>query len=424
MFWFLNRFLFMKRIIIISGSTETLEYFSLQLARYFLDNNREVFLWDMRHPAASREAFEALNEPENSVLLTFNFNGLMGEGQFGTGPFSNIWDDYGIEKLCIMVDSPMYYFRQLSSGMQNLRLVCIDRYHQKYVEENYPEYCTLHSAKFLPLGGNRPLSNMWIKPGILLPNDIQYFDYEYKALKDRPIDALFIGNYITQESIEPSLRKLPSEYRDFIMDICDELIANPAQTFEYTLLDRLKAEFPDSTDEEYRQAGYQMVYIDLYVRSAFRGKVVTSLADSGIKVYCTGKDWDKATTKHPENIVHTGESVVSLQCIQALYQSKVSLNVMPWFKAGAHDRIFSSMLAGCAVVSDSSEYLDEIMTDGDVYLKYRLEELKDDPATVAMKVQGLLSDLDGASEMAERGRIFARNNHTWDARARKLLEII
>ena len=80
----------MKRLIFIVGSTETLEYFSFQVAEYFLAAGREVFLWDMRHPVSSINAFEALEDPENSILITFNFIGLCGEGQFGEG-LGNIW---------------------------------------------------------------------------------------------------------------------------------------------------------------------------------------------------------------------------------------------------------------------------------------------------------------------------------------------
>ncbi|MBR6303079.1 MAG: glycosyltransferase family 1 protein, partial [Lachnospiraceae bacterium] len=66
----------MKRLILLIGSTETLEYFSLQMAEYFLAAGREVFLWDMGKPAESIDEFEKIPDKENSVLITFNFIGL------------------------------------------------------------------------------------------------------------------------------------------------------------------------------------------------------------------------------------------------------------------------------------------------------------------------------------------------------------
>ena len=129
----------MKRIIFIKGAIETLGYFSLQLAEYFSEAGREVFVWDMQRPSASIDAFEALEDPSGSVLVTFNFIGLGQEGQFSRGN-SNIWDEYGIQKVCILVDSPVYYYRQLSSELKNIKLVCIDRYHKQFIEKMYPEY--------------------------------------------------------------------------------------------------------------------------------------------------------------------------------------------------------------------------------------------------------------------------------------------
>lgn len=421
----------MKRIILIKGSTETLEYFSLQLAMSFSDMGYEIFIWDMTHPLGSREAFEELDNPGESVLITFNFKGLCGEGQFAAG-LSNIWDEYGIEKLCIMVDSPAYYYRQLSGGIENLKVVCIDKYHMKYVAEHYPEYGECY---FVPLAGNVPVCDLWLKEGILSSSSLSYFNYRNEMLRsdnedcikgwrDRRIDALFIGNYITTDSLEPSLKGLGPDYREFVMDIANELIDNPCKPFEETLLRRLTNEFPESSDEEYKMAMYQMIYIDLYVRSIYRGRIVAALADAGVKIYCTGKDWDKAECRHPENLIHTGDIVTSLKCLQALSQAKVSLNVMPWFKAGAHDRIFSSMLSGCALVSDSSEYLNEVITDGEHYCEFKLGSPDEAALQATEKTIWLLSHEAQAEEIAHNGYRLASKAHTWADRAQELESIM
>ncbi len=414
----------MKRVILIKGAIETLEYFSLQLAEYFLAAGREVFLWDMLRPSASIDAFEALENPSESVLVTFNFIGLGREGQFARG-LSNIWDDNDISKICIMVDSPVYYYRQLSSEMKNLKLVCIDRYHQEFVEKMYPEY---GKVDFMPLGGNRMLSSIFAEPGILKPGSLFYCGKEQIEKPEewvkRPIDVLFIGNYVPIESLEPALSGVGKEYRDFLMDIADGLISNPAKPLERTLMERLYREFPDCTNDEYLQACYKMVFIDLYVRSVYRSGIVTGLADRGVKVYCTGKDWDAAACKHPENIISTGESVVSKDCLEALRAAKISINMMPWFKAGAHDRVFSSMLAGCCVVSDSSEYLDEVIRDGSEYVKYELSSPEQSANEAAEKVEKLLAEDGPAHDIARHSLDIAVSDHTWGERAKIIDKIL
>lgn len=410
----------MRRLIFLIGSTETLEYFSLQMAEYFRKAGREVFVWDMRQPLGSREAFEKLDGLSDSLFITFNFLGLCGEGQFAVG-LSNVWDLHDVQKLCIMVDSPAYYHRQLSSHMKRLTLVCIDSYHRKYAKEMYPEYGEVY---FMPLAGNRPLNRLWADNGILKPHSVDYFGYENIPWKDRPVDIVFTGNHITVESIEVSVKKLGQDYRDFIESIIHQFMSNPLIPFEDTVLGNLKKEFPDSSQEEYGMALFQMVYIDLFVRSVYREKIVTALADSGMKVYCTGKDWDKVACRHPENIIHTGNSVTSIECLRAMSMAKVSLNVMPWFKDGIHDRMLSSMLQRCAVVSDSSEYIDNIMISGKEYKKFTLGSPEESGADAAEKTAWLLSHGDDAVEMAVRGYEFASSGHTWEDRAKSLEKII
>ncbi len=406
----------MKRLILLIGSTETLEYFSLQMAEYFLAAGREVFLWDMGKPAESIDEFEKIPDKENSVLITFNFIGLGREGQFLRGGVS-IFDMYDIEKICIMVDSPVYYYRFLSRNTANLRLICIDKNHQRFVEKYYPFY---GKVGFMPLAGNLPLQKIWAEPGILGRGDITVFDTpmpSFDKWKKRNCDILFIGNYVPLESLYPSIKNLSDDYRDFIMDIVGEFLKNPSLPLEEVLMDRLKKEFPDSSDDEYLQACYQMIYIDLYVRNMYRGKLVTAVADAGIKIHCTGKDWEKAPCKNPENIIHTKGSITSIQCLGALQDSKLSLNIMPWFKDGAHDRIFSSMLSGCALISDSSNYLDEVIKDEKDYFKFDLKGPEETAEEVVNLSLEKIYNLEKSYEVAVNGYNTALAGHLWKMNA-------
>lgn len=45
--------------------------------------------------------------------------------------------------------------------------------------------------------------------------------------------------------------------------------------------------------------------------------------------------------------------------MQAMRDARIALNVMPWFKDGAHDRVFTAMLQGTAALTDDSRYLRE-----------------------------------------------------------------
>ncbi len=90
-------------------------------------------------------------------------------------------------------------------------------------------------------------------------------------------------------------------------------------------------------------------------------------------------------------------------------QSKIVLNKKNWFKQGAHDRIFNGMLAGAAVVSDRSEYVEEIFTKQKQLQLFSLDGIKELPEIV----QSLLQHPRVAQDMADCGYEETRRRHMW-----------
>lgn len=383
------------QIIMIKGAVETLEYFSMQMAKTFQEKGISVWFWDMKSPSHSREEFETIARQKGTVLLTFNFIGLSKESQFQYDEVS-LWEKYEIASFCIMVDHPMYYYRQLTSNLKNLTLLCIDRDHQKFVKQYYPAYEKIY---FLPLAGTELSEGK-------------------SPFSQRDIDVIFTGNYVPIENLMPHIKHMDGDTKEFYFDIIHELIAHPDISLERELVRRLTKEFPLITREETLSCLYNMIFIDLYVRSYFRREIICSLAENGIRVLTVGKDWEKAGCKCPENIIMTGQSN-SLVCLQYMQRAKISVNIMPWFKDGAHDRIFNAMLQGCAVVTDTSRYLDEILHDGQDFVKFTLEKREE----ICEKAAYLLEHPAIAESIAEQGYETASHNHTWNHRACKMIEI-
>lgn len=379
----------MKRIVMVKGAVETLEYFSLQMMQAFQTFGCRVMVWDMKTPAASRTAFLDFYRPQETVFLTFNFIGMSGESQFMWDEES-IWSRCQVPCLCIMVDHPMYYYEQLRGGTEQWRLICIDRDHVNFVREFYPQYT---SVQFLPLAGTNPDSAAFEK---LLPTAL------------RPIDVLFAGNYVALKDLAVHTEHLEEEYRTFYFSVISDLIAHPKQPMEAAILRSLRREIPDISAEDTIACMYHMVFVDLYVRSYFRQKIICALAEAGIAVHVIGKDWEKAECKKPENLIMLGQRD-SLFCLQSMRQSKISVNVMPWFKDGAHDRIFNAMLQGSAVVTDSSRYLDTFLQDGINCRLFSLERMQDIPEIVS----DLLADPKQTEEIARTGYRTAECGHTW-----------
>lgn len=386
----------MHRIILAKHAVETLEFFSMQMAKTFQEAGIEVWFWDLEKPKESRKEFQSFYQKGETVFLTFNFIGLSEETQFEWNGHKSVWETFEIPCYCIMVDSPIYYFKQLSSIHNYLTLLCIDRQHIKFIEEYYPKYGKVY---FLPLGGTGLSQNL--------------------AYRDRKYDVVFAGNYVALSNLMKHLKGVDEENKAFYFEIIQKLKEQPNLPLEQTMISYLKKEIPKITRHEILACLYGMVFVDLYIRSYFRREIVCSLAEAGIKVVVLGKDWELSECKHMDNLIMTGQ-VDSKTCLEYMGNAKISLNIMPWFKEGAHDRIFNSMLQGCVSVSDTSQYITENLIDGQDYISFSLEKRKELPE----KIKKLLSESDYAEKIALQGSQKAAKEHTWKQRALIFLKIV
>lgn len=119
--------------------------------------------------------------------------------------------------------------------------------------------------------------------------------------------------------------------------------------------------------------------------------------------------------RHPE-CLKLHPQTDSVTCLEMLADAKVSLNVMPWFKDGAHDRVFNSILNGAVCVTDPSCYLEEELHEGEGVCYVALQDMDALPE----KVKDLLQNDSGRNEIVRRGRAIVEQKHTWAQRAKTL----
>ncbi|MCH5253900.1 MAG: glycosyltransferase family 1 protein [Lachnospiraceae bacterium] len=389
----------MKKIMLFEGDIETQGYFSLQLAEAFQKMGHETFVFDLSRPWNSTERFFRFFEQGNTVLVNFNFHGMSGEEIFLDENDRTMWDALQIPSYNIVVDHPMYYhhfFGRLPRGYHHIN---IDRNHQKYMQRFFPQ---IPSETFLPLAGTE-----------FNPNK-SYVPVEY-----RRYDVTMVGNYTPPSQFEKYITRIDDEYTAFYYGMIDDLLAHPMRTVEEVAEEHIRREIPEVTEEEIKGVMSKLTFIDLYVRFKTRGEAVKALADAGIKVHTFGGGWDRLSCKRPENLI-SGSSLDSVGCLKKLSQSKISLNVMPWFRDGAHDRVFNTMLNGSLCLTDSSVYLDEILEDKVNCKIYSLTQMEDLPEMV----YGLLANPPKLQEIIDNGYKMAKEAHTWEHRAAILHDMI
>ncbi len=381
------------KIILFTKGIETLWFFSEQMGKTFEELGYEVFYFDQCKEERSLYYLTLFAEPYKTAAVSFNFDGCAGEDYFIPAEGVSYFDVHNILFINIVVDHPFYYHKFRPYLPQNYIQLSIDHEHEAYLRRFFPE---IKQGPFLPLAG----TGLWKKE-------------EMPGWDERPYDVVFTGNYNPPSIFHEAIHRHGDEYANFYYDIIRDLLEHPDKSMDATILEHIDRDVEDVDEAGRKETMPNMIFIDLYVRHYMRGEVVKTLADNGIKVYCFGSAWDQLPCQHPENIVN-GKVLDSLGCLQQISRSKVSLNVMPWFKDGAHDRIFNSMLNGAVSISDGSRYLSKALKDGEDYLQYDLANLQELPE----KVKDILSHREKWEFVRQHGYETARKHHTWAERAK------
>ena len=404
----------MKRIIMFSGGVETLEYFAYQMAKQFEKMGYLVFFYDLKNEEHSAKKLRKFIRPEETVLVTFNFQGLEKEAGVYREGIGYVWDTYRIPCYNIVADHPYFYHERLRDLPKDYHHISIDRLQEAYFKEFYPEF--KHEG-FLPLAGTMLVSGQIDGRE---RNDADVAEDEACRLADieKCYDVILTGNYTKLSFFEPYINWINEEYAAFYRGIIEELIAQPHRTVEEVALKHCEREMGKEPNDELRIALSKMIFIDLYVRNYWRGKVVRTLVNAGIVVDVVGKGWEELEDiKCLENL-HIHPQTDSVTCLKMIRQSRISINVMPWFKDGAHDRVFNSVLNGAVCVSDTSKYLCEQLKEGEGVCYYELEEIEALPD----KVKDLLQNETKMQDIVARGRAKVLDMHTWAKRAEQVAE--
>lgn len=429
-----------EKVVLIKNAVETLGYFSEQIALEFQEQGIEVYFVDYDDLYESIEGFKRFATKGNTALITFNFIGFSGEEVFIQESGATIWETYGMHCVNILVDHPLYYHAKLVSAPANMMVYCIDKEHVSYIKRFYPEI----SARFLPTAGNIYLpdgENRWDvresgqnfgrKSGQAFEQRLEQicsqknrcydraWNYENELISygKREYDVVFTANYVPVESLFSRFNEMDAEYAAFYKGILDDLIMHPTKSVDAVMERHIRNELGAVSDTDMRGAMAGMAFLDLCARTYYRGEIIRELAEQGIRVHAFGADWEQLSCKRVENIICNGRQINSAECVKVVRNAKITLNIMPWFKDGAHDRIFTAMLQKSVALTDDSKYLREEFKDGEDIVYFSLEERKYLPDIV----HRLLRDEENAMRIAGNGYRKTYEKHTWRVRAYELL---
>ena len=374
------------RIVVFTGSDiPILDYIAEQYNHALLSLGHTVMLFDKRRFEESMNALFSFQKNGLDAAIVFNNSCFQMRLQSG----ESLWDMWRIPCYNVLVDHPMYYFDTLDYAPANGIVVCADRYHTDYTSRFYP---SVNKSVFLPTAGECLKSYEELKP-----------------FAERSIDVLFIGSYKYHYDII---------YDDFDYKLEQELLRHPDKTFEDAVEFCLHTENITLSDKELKEFIQKHRFVDVNTNALFRFRILESLVLSGIPVTVYGHGWESTDIFHHPNFLYKG-LIPPEEGIALMEESKIVLNHMAWFKAGASERIFEAMLQGAVSLTDDSIYLRECFEDLTDIAFYSLEH----PELLPDMIHTLLTNTALSVRIVKNAYRKAKELHTWEKRLKTLLSL-
>ena len=155
---------------------------------------------------------------------------------------------------------------------------------------------------------------------------------------------------------------------------------------------------------------------DTYIRCINRKKLVQALDNCHHELHLFGALWEELNLKHA--ILH--REIPFNLTFTVFAKSKISVNIMPNFKTGSHDRVFSGQLNGAVSLTDPTSLLRSEYNNKESILFYDLDNID----AVTTMLDSALNNQNELKKIAQAGYAIASQNHTWDNIAKKLLSAI
>lgn len=379
----------MKNILLLKGASK------YNVVRCFVDflgeglrkNHCNVEVWDLCH-MDDTEVEARIKEWETDVpdaILSFNAIGKESFQQYQDIPFIG-W----------LVDHPIFHHLRLLEWGQKDYAICIDGSHKALIEKYYRN---VEGTYFIPHAG--------IEGKKKIP------------FSERTIDVLFSGTYTSSNAYLEELQSILQPYEQKIAFILINRMQEQNLTLEQALESFMVENDIPFTEQEFTHLCLRYVYVDCFMRAFFREELIRALTDNGIMIDIYGDNWDQFECNNKEYL-RLHEPLDYMDTVEVMCNTKVSLNSIPSFKAGGHERIFTAMLNGALCVTDSNEWLEMQFQDGEEIVYYTNDRIQ----SVASAIIYYLEDEEEAMRITENAYRMAKEKYTWEVRAKELLSIM
>lgn len=366
-------------------------YFAYSLAAALKKEGADVEIF-----STEKEPLEAMERFAGKTFdAVFDFNSALPRLEMEEGGY--FLDLIDAPFYDIILDHPLYHHDTLKKEIQNFHVLCLDENHADYVRQYYPHIRSVH---VFPMTGEDTGTD--------------------GAYPEKRIDVLFSGTYTDYREIKRSMETCPAYIKDIVWQMIRLMQKDASLTQEAALRNLLpsleEAEIIEETFPLHMQACF---LCDSYLRAYKREQMLLRLVKENIPLTLCGNGWRKSPLADFAQISIIDDT--SFRDTFSLFrQSKIVLNLLPEFKRGTHDRVYSAMLNHGLCLTDASPFLKREFEDGRELCFFCASDF----TGLAKQIQDLLSSPARLKEISQNGYINAKENHSWQARAVSLLSFL
>lgn len=371
------------------------------LAEGFRALGHEAVLCDCTDGAQVAACLKQLCEQPDSLAFTVGNNDLFLEIH-ADGDKWHPYAECDTPHVSVMLDVP---YNAASSGWD---LPC-RRHLVTLLDRNVASYLPLAcpdkemETLFLPLGGTEHLPKEQLFSG------------------SRPYDVVVSAGFYVGESWPARIWRradVPRTVRAVLDEAADLLETDPMNTWD-GVRHVLAARGMLTKGERYAKG--MIPYLSLlqrYIKQYRRLKAVAFLVEAGITPDVFGAGWESVPFADALRL-HGGTTYAEM--LDIVGKAKIVYQDNAEFANGAHDRVFTAMLNGATVVSETSTYLADEFQDG---TEIFLFDWKQGARRVAEVIPALLADEPLRLSAALRAYAKAKARHTWTHRAARIAEAV
>jgi hypothetical protein len=385
------------RIVVFKGQSRygSLRLHADQLCAALAALGHETSIVDLMEPDANAQ-LKASFDPRPDAYLGF---GGVGVDIKSNG--ASIYDLLGCVFASVHVDNPVHHIGRLSAPVGRHVAFFLDRSHVDFVRA-WPGGRRLAAAAFLPPGANT------------LPEPVDTSD---EAFARRDIPLLFTGTY-RGEPDAPWRAQPDGAVKTIMEEIAQRMRAEASLPILEALrgaLDHvLRTPLNDDLLAKFTPLLHQP---QLYAEAWHRNALVETLGAAGAPLSIWGVGWAPMVERFP-SFTWGGEGSFE-ETLSLLRRARLVLNTNNGFVDGGHERVFTAMCGGAAVLSDGNPWYAQAFTPGEL-ATFDWKRMNAVPG----QIQALLADETALAAQARAGHARAQAEHSWRARAETIVQTI